>query len=91
MSSKFLVFQHYLNLYYYKTTVNNFEKKDIDVDMDGELTSLEKETVFVDTLKLYRHMRRGLLSTLAEAVVSEIKTTSKNYRLERYFFVSCHV
>lgn len=44
---------------------------------------METETIFADTLSLYRHMRKDLLCTLAETVVMEAKARSRAYRSER--------
>lgn len=83
-----LIFQHYLSLYYYKTQLNKVEDEARSpsslVDLEEDLLGLESETVFADTLSLYRHMRRDLLHTLAESVTSEAKSRSKAYRAERY-------
>lgn len=45
---------------------------------------LENETVFEETLSLYRHMKRDLLLNLAEYVMLEVKSHSRNYRRERW-------
>lgn len=50
---------------------------------EGLVTEFETDTVFAETLSLYRHMRKDLLSTLAETVIAEVKVKSKAYRQER--------
>lgn len=78
---------HYLNLYYYKTKMGDIVKKSaVVVDLD-ENFDLESETVFEETLSLYRHMRKDLLCTLSEFVVVEIKGKSRPYRTERWFIM----
>lgn len=49
----------------------------------GLLSEFETDTVFAETLSLYRHMRKDLLCTLAETVIAEVKFRSKAYRQER--------
>lgn len=75
---------HYLNLYYYKTQMEDVVKKNNIADLD-EYFELESETVFEGTLSLYRHMRKDLLCTLSEFVMIEIKGRSRPYRKERWF------
>lgn len=57
-----------------------------ELDLDIEISDFDSETVFADTLNLYRHMRKDLLCTLAESVVTEAKNKSRAYRGERYLF-----
>lgn len=66
--------------------MDDTETKHLDLlDFDGKLDyELETETVFAETLSLYRHMRKDLLCSLAETVVMEAKLRSKKYRNERY-------
>lgn len=71
---------HYLNLYYYKTQMEDVVKQTTSTDLH-----LESETVFEQTLILYRHMRRDLLCTLSEFVMVEAKGRSRPYRTERWF------
>lgn len=50
---------------------------------DSLLPEFETDTVFSETLSLYRHMRKDLLFTLVETVIAEVKIKSKTYRQER--------
>lgn len=80
---------HYLNLFYYKSQLVNAEaNKNEDPVIDGFYGSpgfeLETETVFADTLSLYRHMRKDLLCTLAESVIREAKSKTYEYRRENW-------
>lgn len=75
---------HYLNLYYYKTQMDEAAKQTTHNKMLSDLDS-DSETVFEQTLILYRRMRRDLLCTLSEFVVVEIKGRSRPYRTERWF------
>lgn len=74
-----------MNLFYYKSQLENVESKNIPLlDYDGTPGfEMETETVFADILSLYRHMRKDILCTLAETVLIEVKTRSKEYRRER--------
>ncbi|CAH1179774.1 unnamed protein product [Phaedon cochleariae] len=77
---------HYLNLYYYKSQLESEKQPTTqftDID-DDPLYEIETDTVFAETLSLYRHMRNDLLHTLAEIVIAEVKTRSKAYRSERW-------
>lgn len=56
----------------------------VDFLEDGLVPEFENDTVFAETLSLYRHMRKDLLYSLVETVISEVKTRSKPYRQERY-------
>lgn len=77
---------HYLNLYYYKTQMKDIVKKTGNLSAgDLEENDLESETVFEETLSLYRHMRRDLLCTLSEFVVVEAKGRSRPYRTEAWY------
>lgn len=77
--------QHFLTLFYYKNQLENVESKNVPLlEYDGTPGfEMETETVFADTLSLYRHMRKDILCTLAEVVVVEVKARSKHYRRER--------
>ncbi|KAJ8953915.1 hypothetical protein NQ318_019155, partial [Aromia moschata] len=78
---------HFLNLYYYKSQLETARQPSspilTDFD-DSAVLEIETDTVFAETLSLYRHMRRDLLNTLAETVIIEVKRVSKNYRRERW-------
>ncbi|KAJ8928351.1 hypothetical protein NQ314_019081 [Rhamnusium bicolor] len=79
--------EHYLNLYYYKSQLEIARQPVTPTltDFDESPTSdIETDTVFAETLSLYRHMRRDLLNILAETVTIEIKQSSKVYRRERW-------
>uniref|UniRef100_A0AAR5NYY9 RAD50-interacting protein 1 n=1 Tax=Dendroctonus ponderosae TaxID=77166 RepID=A0AAR5NYY9_DENPD len=84
---------HYLNLYYYKNQINDAEYDAILVspnlsDFDDHINmDLESDTLFAETLSLYRHFRRDLLAGLAEAVLMEVRKRSWNYRRERWAFM----
>lgn len=60
-----------------------------ELDLDIEISDFDSETVFAETLNLYRHMRKDLLCTLAESVVTEAKNKSRGYRGERYVRKPC--
>ncbi|KAI4456248.1 rad50-interacting protein 1 rint-1 [Holotrichia oblita] len=77
---------HFLNLFYYKSQLENVESRNVPLlEYDGTPGfEMETETVFADTLSLYRHMRKDILCTLAETVLIEVKTRSKDYRRERW-------
>lgn len=79
---------HFLNLYYYKNQLEESKKLPTSPsmnDFDDESTlDLESESIFAETLSLYRHFRRDLLCGLSEKVISEIKKCSWNYRRERW-------
>ncbi|RZC37439.1 RINT1-like protein [Asbolus verrucosus] len=77
---------HYLNLYYYKSQsdeakIPSSPASDRD---DFDPTDFELETVFGETLSLYRHMRRDLLLNLSEYVMLEVKSQSRSYRRVRW-------
>lgn len=50
---------------------------------DGLIPEFETDTVFAETLSLYRHMRKDLLFTVVESVITEVKIRSRMYRQER--------
>ncbi|EFA07987.1 RINT1-like protein [Tribolium castaneum] len=77
---------HYLNLYYYKSQLNDYKaptSPSSDSD-DFDPTDIEGETVFAETLSLYRHMRRDLLFNLSDYVMLEVRSQGKAYRRERW-------
>ncbi|XP_023018934.2 RAD50-interacting protein 1-like [Leptinotarsa decemlineata] len=78
---------HYLNLYYYKSQLETAKHPPsptlADFD-ESPFTDVDTDTVFAETLSLYRHMRKDLLHTLAETVIAEVKSRSKSYRRERW-------
>lgn len=81
-----MVFKHYLSLHYYKSQFNDIQvpsSPTSDID-EFDPTDIESETVFAETLALYKHMRRDLLLNLAEYVMLEIKSQSRSYRRERW-------
>lgn len=85
---------HYLNLYYYKNRLE-LAKTEMppppdDNDSFGPGFEIEMDTVFADTLSLFRHMRRDLLRTLAEAVVHEAKLKAYSYTRERWSTMMYH-
>lgn len=61
-----------------------------DNDSFGPGFEIEMDTVFADTLSLFRHMRRDLLRTLAEAVVHEAKLKAYSYTRERWSTMMYH-
>ncbi|KAG5869846.1 hypothetical protein JTB14_009008 [Gonioctena quinquepunctata] len=78
---------HYLNLYYYKSQLETAKQPSTptlaDFD-DSPISDIDTDTVFAETLSLYRHMRKDLLHSLAETVIAEVKSRSKGYRRERW-------
>ncbi|XP_017786912.1 PREDICTED: RAD50-interacting protein 1 isoform X2 [Nicrophorus vespilloides] len=84
---------HYLGLFYYKSQLdevvagNPIPVMDYDGSPDFEM---ETETVFADTLSLFRHMRKDLLCTLSESVNREAKMRSRDYRHERWSAMVYH-
>lgn len=77
---------HYLNLYYFKTQMEDAVKK-TNTQNATDFDEFETETVFEETLSLYRHIRKELLLTLSEFVMVEIKNRSRQYRRERWFIM----
>ncbi|XP_060522596.1 RINT1-like protein [Cylas formicarius] len=76
---------HYLGLHYYKKRSEAgppASPPDIS-DLDDS-PGFEAESVFSDTLSLYRHFRRDLLCVIVESVVGEVKSRSWQYRRERW-------
>jgi hypothetical protein len=73
-------------LYYYKSQSDNNEGPRSSLgDCDySDPTDIESETVFAETLSLYRHMRRDLLLNLSDYVMLEVKSKSRAYRRERW-------
>ncbi|XP_018566371.1 RAD50-interacting protein 1 [Anoplophora glabripennis] len=81
---------HYLNLYYYKSQLEMAKQPVSPTSTefeDSQLFEIETDTVFAETLSLYRHMRKDILNTLAETVIIEIKRKSRDYRRERWAFM----
>ncbi|XP_045468942.1 RAD50-interacting protein 1 [Harmonia axyridis] len=70
---------HYLNLYYYKSQLENVESSASVPDAEDSILEYESQSVFAETLILYGDMRRYLLSSMSEFVMNEIEQKSKNY------------
>ncbi|XP_050299116.1 RAD50-interacting protein 1 [Anthonomus grandis grandis] len=81
---------HYLNLFYYKSQIDEAQQPTTPVSPflndfdDNTISDLESDSLFIETLSLYRHFRRDLLCGLAEAVILEVKKRSYDYRRERW-------
>lgn len=73
---------HYLNLYYYKSQLENVELIVPEPEVEDSILEYETTSVFAPTLILYGDMRRFLLSTMSEFVMEEIESKSKNYLRE---------
>lgn len=71
---------HFLNLYYYRNQAvmsvsHPFNHLEADIDID---------TVFNETLSLYRHMKTDLLFTLVDSAVTQVKYKSKSYLVDNW-------
>lgn len=69
-------------MYYYKTQLNNCQSQ--TAPSNDSDTDIESETVFAETLSLYKHMRRDLLFNLSDYIMLEVRTCGKSYRRERW-------
>ncbi|KAL1497613.1 hypothetical protein ABEB36_008543 [Hypothenemus hampei] len=83
---------HYLNLYYYKTVTIEIQESSSptfhsvqlkDLEENGTLT-VESNSVFSETISLYKHFRNDILLGIAEAVIMEVKKKSWEYRREKW-------
>ncbi|XP_076275359.1 RAD50 interactor 1 [Rhynchophorus ferrugineus] len=79
---------HFLNLHYYKQRLEDTKQPPASPtsnDFDDSLVlDLESDSIFIETLSLYRHFRQDLLCMLAERVLGEIKKRSRDYRQEKW-------
>ncbi|CAG9767432.1 unnamed protein product [Ceutorhynchus assimilis] len=78
---------HFLTLYYYKNRAKQPPTSPLSPllnDFDETTLDSESDSLFAETLSLYRRFRRDLLSGLVEAVIMEIKKRGWDYRRERW-------
>ncbi|XP_025836467.1 RINT1-like protein [Agrilus planipennis] len=80
---------HFLNLFYYKNQLKDAECMNNSVDFcdaneENVLTEVDTDSVFADTLSLYRHMRIDLICNISESVFMECRARSRDYRHEAW-------
>lgn len=76
---------HFLNLYYYKNQSEITKTENLlSSELDNSLTDVDTDTVFVEILSLYRHMKKDLLYALVDSTVLKARYCSKNYRRENW-------
>ncbi|KAF5269578.1 hypothetical protein FQR65_LT05916 [Abscondita terminalis] len=71
---------HFLNLYYYRNqSATPDSRKFSSADVDNLLAVVDTDTVFNETLSMYRHVKIDLLFTLVDCVITKVKYKSKQY------------